>query len=212
MGWNEVSERGFDNLVYMCLGKDSVVLSDGAFCDEDFKVEKGCKLVFYSDNSHNFEGFHVCTEPGVAGMAPCSPEEGVIVPNESNPDGFCARSHPGYSDSEARDDETYAQLYGWSHLVLPGSGGFLNTRDFDIRGDKTGQKFILLRGGEIIKEWQGKTGPEGFPIQAGDVISFFADDSNSCYSKTDPMTGMRREQCAKGFEICVDTEPPKQDV
>lgn len=145
-------------------------------------------------------------------MAPCSPEEGVIVPNESNPDGFCARSHPGYSDSEARDDETYAQLYGWSHLVLPGSGGFLNTRDFDIRGDKTGQKVILLRGGEIIKEWQGKTGPEGFVIQAGDVISFFADDSNSCYSKTDPMTGMRREQCAKGFEICVDTEPPKQDV
>ena len=44
MGWNEVSERGFDNLLYMCLDKDPVVLSDGAFCDEDFKVEAGCKV------------------------------------------------------------------------------------------------------------------------------------------------------------------------
>ena len=44
MGWNEVSERGFDNLVYMCLDKDPVVLSDGAFCDEDFEVEVGCKV------------------------------------------------------------------------------------------------------------------------------------------------------------------------
>ena len=169
------------------------------------------QLVFYSDNSHNFEGFHVCTEPGIAGMAPCSPEEGVIVPNESNPDGFCAKSHPGYNDAEARDDETYPQLYGWSYLVPWGADGFLNTRDFDIRGDKTGQAVTLLRGGEIIEKWQGNTGPSGFAIQAGDVISFFADDSNSCYSKTDPTTGMRKDECAKGFEICVDTEPPKHD-
>jgi hypothetical protein len=166
------------------------------------------QLIFYSDNSHNFEGFHICTEPGVAGMAPCSPEEGVIVPNESNPAGFCAKSHPTFNTGEARDDETYPRLYGWSYLVPWGANGFLNTREFDIRGDKTGQALSLLRDGEIIEKWQGNTGPTGFAVQAGDVISFFADDSNSCFStKTDPMTGTRSETCAKGFEICVDTEP-----
>ena len=122
-------------------------------------------------------------------MAPCSPEEGVIVPNELNKAGFCAKSHPGYA-AEARDDETYPQLYGWSKLVPYGADGILNTRDFFIRGDKTGQALTLWRNSTIVEKWQGTNGPKGFDLQTNDVITWFADDSS-----------INEENF--GFKVCV---------
>ena len=117
------------------------------------------------------------------------------MPNELNEAGFCAKSHPEFNVNEARDGETYPQLYGWTYLVPYGAGGILNTRKFDIRGSATGQALTLIRDGEIIGKWQGDTGPEGVNIEATDVLQFFADDSNSCFSDG---------RCTQGFEVRIN--------
>ena len=198
LGWRDPGERGFDNLKLVCPGQPTITF--GEFCPTDQQVQIGCKLYFYADNSHTYEGFNICTPPGIAGLAPCRPSAGVMRSNELRSGGICFVSHPEYNDFEARNGEgqPYPKLYGWSIPVT--YSGTANARNFDIRGRGTGQFLSLIRDGKIIQQWQGDMGPQGIETRVGDVWQFFADDSSSC--GTDPATGVQK--CRKGFEICLD--------
>jgi hypothetical protein len=199
LGWDEPSEQGFDYLMYRCDGLEPVIFGDAP--PVDFPVEPGCKLIFASDNSHTYPGFNVCTDPGVAGLAPCTPRAGVVRSNESRQGGICLVSHATFNEFEARNGQgtTYPQLDGWSWPVT--YKGRMNTRLMDLRGSGTGQYLTLWREGKPIKKWQGEDGPDGELTMPGDVWQFFADDSSSC--GTDRETGT--EKCRKGFRVwCVE--------
>ena len=154
-------DGAFDHLVLL---RDGVEVARwGESCPVDYPVQEGDNLVFYSDNSHEYRGFKICTD-SPNGMEPAPPEEGIIQ-------GDCFVSHITWDGSGTH----YSNYYGYSFEVQ--KAGRMATYDFNIRGRGTGQALKLYRNNALIGTWNGEDGPEQQDVQVGDIISFFVDDS-----------------------------------
>jgi len=151
-------DGAFDHLV---LFRDGIeIMRWGTTCPVDYPVKDGDSLVFYSDNSHEYRGFRVCTDS----MEPAAPEEGIIQ-------GNCFVSHPTWDGYGTH----YDNYYGYSFKIE--KAGTMTSESFNIRGRGTGQALKLYRNNELIGKWNGDEGISNQDVEVGDVISFFVDDS-----------------------------------
>lgn len=176
LGWPE--DGAFDALVLFRNGEE--IERWGTACPVDYPVQTGDFLVFFADNSHEYAGFRICTE-SVNGLHPTPPPPGVI-------EGDCFVSHPGWDPTVPT---YYENFYGYSFTVQ--KAGKMDSVDFNIRGDKTGQALTLWRNGQIVKKWQKTDGPSDTVLQVGDVVTWFVDDSAIYEENT-------------GFKVCIS--PP----
>ena len=175
----------------MVLVRDGVeIMQWGSSCPVDYPVKEGDRLVFYSDNSHEYAGFRICLAegesrqddgngnvPAVAGQ-PSQPEEGIIQ-------GKCFFSHPTWDGVNNK----YQNYYGYTIPI--GRGGKINAESFNIRGRMTGQALTLWRDNVEVKKWQGETGPYHESVKPGDLLRFFVDDSRIMAEDT-------------GFKVCFE--------